>query len=190
METLLQQHLEGLRRYLDQHAGDLVGAKESSSDLVQSVCREVLERLATDRLHYQGEAEFRSWLYGAALLKVKKRRRYYRSARRDVAREQPLAGQEGESLRVPFRRSPSSVVAAREEVRLLRAALQRLPDRYRKIVEMAQWEGLSHGAIARRLEISEAHSRVLLARALARLATIVSGRVEGPNPRPRRKDER
>ena len=49
--------------------GPQLRAKESASDLVQSVCREVLGRL--DRFQHGGEAGFRHWLYATALRKVR-----------------------------------------------------------------------------------------------------------------------
>ena len=60
----------------------------------------------------------------------------------------------------------------REEVERLRAALSKLPENYRQVIHLAHVDGLSHREIAERLGISEANSRVLLSRALARLATL------------------
>ena len=52
-------------------------------------------------------------------------------------------------------------------------AFAALPENYRRVVEMHHVEGLSHADIAERLGIQEPHSRVLLSRALARLATVL-----------------
>ena len=55
MEALLERLLPDLQRYVKRNVGDLLAAKESSSDLVQSVCRELLERLGSERFEYRGK---------------------------------------------------------------------------------------------------------------------------------------
>ena len=87
IEALLEHHLPGLRNFVRRRAPGVVAARESSSDLVQSVCREVLEHLADERLEYRGEAEFKKWLYQAALNKLQNRRRYHLAEKRDPGRE-------------------------------------------------------------------------------------------------------
>jgi RNA polymerase sigma factor (sigma-70 family) len=59
-----------------------------------------------------------------------------------------------------------------EKAERLRAAIARLPEHYREVVELAYVHGLSHAEIAARLAIHETKSRVLLSRALSRLATL------------------
>ena len=174
VEALLERYLPDLRRFVRRRAGAALLSKESGSDLVQSVCRELLQGLADQRFAYRGEKEFRHWLYGAALLKLEGRARHWRAERRDVARELPLDGASDAGSRVgpADPATPSSHAAAGEEVELLHAALARLPERYREIVELAYVECLSHREIAARLSISETNSRALLSRAVARLATL------------------
>jgi RNA polymerase sigma factor (sigma-70 family) len=180
VEGLLERFLPDLRRYLDRNAGALVTAKESSSDLAQSVCREVLERLGTERFVYRGEAEFKQWLYNAALYKIRARQRFYLAAMRDAGREVllPEGGSETHASSEPgipagsTLGTPSQAAALNEEVERLRVALSKLPQNYREVIHLAHVEGLSHKEIAERLGISEANSRVLLSRALARLATL------------------
>ncbi|TAH34900.1 MAG: sigma-70 family RNA polymerase sigma factor [Planctomycetota bacterium] len=170
MHELLLRHLPGLERFLARNAGDLIAAKESRSDLAQSVCREVLERLATDRLQFRSEPEFRHWLYEAALFKLRNRHRYYRARKRDAAAERS-----GAASAPADTTGPGSKVRRREQQERLAAALQLLPEPEREIVRLAHLEGLAHAAIAERLGITESHSRTRLARALAKL-----GRLVGP----------
>lgn len=177
-EDLLAQHLRGLEAYVRRRGADLPAGKESASDLVQSVCREVLERLQSERLEYRGPAEFRAWLYEAALLKIRGRRRYWSAQRRDPARERrPPAEPRGEAERggvLPAQAgpTPSADAAAREELERARRLLGELPPRYRQVIELARVEGLRHAEIARRMGVRETASRMLLSRALARLATL------------------
>jgi RNA polymerase sigma-70 factor (ECF subfamily) len=176
VEDLLARYLPDLRGYLQRNAGPLVAAKESSSDLAQSVCRDVLERLGTERFAYRGEAEFKQWLYNAALFKIRARQRFYLAARRDAGREIEQAGASStagtrDELHAQ-QVGPGSAAELHEDVERLRAALAQLPDNYREVLLLANVDGLSHKQIAAKLDISEANSRVLLSRAMARLATL------------------
>ena len=61
LDALLERHLPALRVYVRLQAGDFLREQESSSDIVQSVCRELLQDL--DAFEYRGEGQFRAWLY-------------------------------------------------------------------------------------------------------------------------------
>lgn len=179
IEALLIRFLPGLRGYLARHAGPIIGARESPDDLAQSVCLEVLERLGSERLEYRGEAQFRQWLYQAALHKLQMRHRYYRRERRDVAREAaPAAGDEQRSQwEALFAASgtPSQGAMRREDLARLQRAIEELPPEQHEIIRLARIEGLAHRDIAARLGVTESHARVLLARAMARLARLAQG---------------
>lgn len=175
VESLLERYLPGLERYARRHAGDLVVAKESGADLVQSVCRELLDRLGSERFEYRGEAEFKQWLYQAALLKIRNRRRYYLADRRDAGREVAFDPEQRRSREDAFFRtlsSPSRQAMLHEELERVRAVFGELPESYRRVITLAHVEERPHREIAEILGITEAHSRVLLSRALARLATL------------------
>src|SRR5262245_55280062 len=90
-EKAIAGHVPGLVRFLARRAEGVVLDRESASDLAQSVCREALERIATDRLRFRGEAELKQWLYKAALLKVSEKRRHYLAQRRDAGRDTQLS---------------------------------------------------------------------------------------------------
>ena len=184
VDELLERFLPGLEGHLRREAGRLVGAKESTADLAQSVCREVLERLADERLEYRGEAEFRSWLYQAAAWKLQARHRFYLAGKRDARREvRPGGGsEEGGAEHAHFRisRTPSQDAMERESGERFQAAFRRLPERYREVVQLAVVDERPHAEVAQRLGISESHSRVLLSRALARLAKL--GDESGSSP--------
>src|SRR5882672_4882354 len=82
VDELLERHLPGLRKYVREKISPTLLAQESASDVVQSVCREVLAGF--DRFEYQGEAAFRNWLYQAALRKLIDHLRFHRAQKRDV----------------------------------------------------------------------------------------------------------
>ena len=174
VEGLLARFLPDLRRFIDKRADREVLLKESGADLIQSVCREVFEELRDERFEYRGAPEFKQWLYRAALLKLESRRRHWRAGKRDVALEERLGSGDA---RAPLAgsTSPSSRAVRAEEGERLREAIARLPEHYREIIDLAHLQGLSHAKIAARLSITESNSRVLLARALARLAALGAG---------------
>ncbi len=174
IETLLGRFLPDLRRFLQRRAGPVILEHESGSDLVQSVCREVLERLADERLEYQGEAQFKQWLYRAAELKLKNRHRFYHRDRRDPGREEgPVHDSLGEKLHQSLS-SPSDRAARQEEIERLEHAFDALEPSARRIITLFHIDGLAHREIAERLGVTESHSRTLLARAMARLARLAS----------------
>jgi len=168
VESLLARYAPEIEAYVARRGGPLVRAHESSADVAQSVCREALERLRSGRFRFQGEAQFRQWLYRAALLKLMARARYWKAERRDGAA--PL---HSESQLAPAAASTPSENAARvEELAALERALAELGERQREVVALAYGEGLSHAEIAERLGTSEAYSRTLLSRALVRLSRL------------------
>lgn len=178
LAELLQKHLPGLRAYLRLEAGQLVRAKESCSDLVQSVCREVLADVGS--FEYRGEAAFRHWLYTAALRKVMDRNRYWNQDKRDAAREASLDGEcrdSDDASRMLEQYggfyTPSHDASMKEQLARLERAFDTLPAEYRQVVTLARIVGLPHREIAAQLGKTEVATRHLLARAMARLSTIL-----------------
>jgi DNA-directed RNA polymerase specialized sigma24 family protein len=80
LRTLLQRHVAGLRAYIRLRMGAPLRAHEASCDLVQSVCREILEN--ADRFRHGGEDGFRHWLYRMAHRKIADRAAFYAAAKR------------------------------------------------------------------------------------------------------------
>ena len=169
VDDLLRRHLPDLERFVARRSGPVARAMESRSDLVQSVCRELLEAIEADHFEYRGEAAFRAWLQTAALNKLRHRGRHWTAAKRDGLRQ--AGGSSTLGAEALDSRTPSRDAAAGEAVERAERALASLPARYREVVRLARIEGLSHREIGARLGVSEANSRMLLTRALARLAT-------------------
>jgi RNA polymerase sigma-70 factor (ECF subfamily) len=172
VEALLRVHMPAVEAFVRRNAGKLVRAQDSPSDVAQSVCREVLEHLADGRVRLQGEAAFKSWLYRAAVLKMMARQRHWQAERRDPGRlREPQEGAGAE----PYveQPTPSREAALHEDMDRLAAALSTLPDNHRDVILLHHIEGLSHREIGERLGLAESHSRVLLSRALARLAGLL-----------------
>jgi RNA polymerase sigma factor (sigma-70 family) len=173
--ALLGRYLAELTEYVRRHTGVALAGRETPADLVQSVCRDVLEDAAGGGLQYRGEAQFRQWLFQAALHKIQTKGRYHAAQRRDPGREVAPADVSGPDLPMTWS-TPSRVAATEEERQRLLAAMAQLDERDRRIVQWAHLEGLPHDVIAERLGITVTNSRVLLSRALARLARLVDPR--------------
>lgn len=176
IDALLERYLPGLRAYVRLRTGRAIAAKESSSDLVQSVCREVLEHI--DRFQYRGEAQFKHWLYATALRKIGHRAEYYRAAKRDVGKEIHLGldASSGAGLPAglwPTTPTPSQELMRREDVEKVERAFAELPDDSREVILLSRLVGLSHAEIAEQMGRSEVAVRTLLSRALTRLAALL-----------------
>lgn len=154
--------------------GGAVKLHESTSDLVQSVCREALADLSA--LKTDDEASFRAWLCDAALHKIVDRARYHAAARRDAGRRAPSGDGTDAALLAEYATfcSPSRVAMAREEAARIEAAFAKLPDDYREVIALARVAGLPHRELAARLGKSEEAVRKTLQRACARLAMLLA----------------
>lgn len=180
LEQLLQRHLPDLNAYVQRRAGAMLRAHESQSDLVQSVCREILEH--SDKFQHPGEGAFRRWLFTTALRKLSHRRDFLRADRRDPGRNEDARriGSTDGAFDEPFvtDRTPSHEVALQDEMARIERALAGLQEDYREVIRLSRIEGLSRGEVAEQMQRSEGSVRMLLHRALAALA------VELKEPRP------
>lgn len=173
LDAMIVEHLPELRGYVDRRLGRAVRAREQVSDVVQSVCRELIARRS--RFHTGGMQGFRRWMYATALRKVLDKDRLHTAQRRDVRREALLAlwatGQEPGT--------PSQVAIGSETAQALVDALERLPADQRRVILLARLGGQSRAELACALGRSEAGVRNLLNRALARLAADLGASAAG-----------
>ena len=174
LDALLECYLPELRAFVRLRAGPLIRARESDSDLVQSVCRELLDH--ADRFKHPSESAFKRWLYTTALRKILSRREFYLAQRRDVLREIAPNAEDSEdraadllSLYQSFS-TPSQHAMVREEVERIELAFESLSDEQREIITLAHIVGLPRGEIAAQLGKSQGAVRMLLHRALAKVA--------------------
>lgn len=172
---LLAEALERMRSRLTAfvrvHVDATVRAHESCSDIVQSVCREVLAN--RDRITFQGDEAFRAWLFTWALNKIRDRQCHWLAQKRDVRREQPVADGSVHDALVHYQTfaTPSREAMLHEQVERIEAAFDRLPPQYREVISLARIAGLSHAEIAAQLGSTPGAVRTQLNRALVRLAT-------------------
>lgn len=178
IERLLLANLDGLRAFLRLRAGAAIRARLGQSDLVQSVCHEVLA--SADRFAFQGESAFRNWLYTAALRKlVEKDRRMHagvRDVRREVAADADGVADEATLRGYANATTPSLIAMGREGAAKVEEAFDELSEAHREIITLARFVGLSHAEIAEQLGCSEEACRQLLRRALVKLSIALGKR--------------
>ena len=181
VDHLLERHLSGLRAFVRLNAGPVLRAREAQSDLVQSVCREVLE--GVDKFEYRGEAAFKLWLFQTARRKIIDRARYWKRDKRALAKEVPLdpsPRKNQSSVNNLLHQyatfcTPSQEAILHEEQGRIEAAFARLSPEHRKVITLARIVGLSHKEIGEQMNRNEAAARQLLHRALAQLSKHLEG---------------
>jgi len=181
---LLERHVARLRAYVRRRLGARLAARESSRDVVQSVLREALAGL--DGFRDLGEpvrSGFWRWLARTAENKLASRGRFWSRLRRRATREEPAAAGVPDLLEDRAGSTPSHAAIAREELERLERAFADLPHAWREVIVLVKLSGLSHAEAARRLGRTEGSTRVLLSRALARLATRLEDGVPSDAPR-------
>lgn len=167
LDALLARYLPQLHAYVHLRLSDELRARESSMDVVQSVCRELLAE--RERFDFRGEERFRAWLFTAALNKLRDKFRFHGGALRDVRREE-RGEVDLDQLVARSLLTPSQDAIAAERVRAVRDALGSLGEDHREVVSLVRIAGLPHAVVAEVLGRSEAATRQLLGRALVQLA--------------------
>ncbi|MEM8713768.1 MAG: sigma factor, partial [Planctomycetota bacterium] len=115
LEELLMRMLPDLRAFVRLRTGGLVRRHDQHSDIVQSVCREILDRAET--FEHPGEGAFRSWLFTTTLRKLSERRNHHTAAHRDAVQAALGSDDEAQLLEAYGRiATPSRQAAVREEL--------------------------------------------------------------------------
>jgi RNA polymerase sigma-70 factor (ECF subfamily) len=165
-DRLLQRYLPQLHAFVQIRLGSELRGRESSMDVVQSVCRNLLASRKT--FDFRGEERFRAWLFTAALNKIRDKHRFHKMAARDVERERPEAVDASVSALAYFF-TPSRLAVAEETGAALAAALAALSEEHREVITLARLADLPHRVVAEVMDRSEQAVRQLLGRALLRL---------------------
>jgi RNA polymerase sigma factor (sigma-70 family) len=191
IDELIERHYPRLVEFLRRRADQLVLAKESLTDLVQSVCREVLEE--ADGFEYRGEGQFVSWLHRIALSKIIDKYRYHRAEKRDPGREVGLGGSSSATTTGGAGRAgeatlghvcatfctPSEMAIKNEQAGLVAEAFNQLSEEYQEVLFLAHIIGWPHPEIAQQMGRSADATRSLLGRARARLGLVLQSLREG-----------
>jgi len=182
LEALVRGHLEDLRAFVRLKLEPDLRLRESCTDLVQSVCREVVEDLRG--FEDRGPGSFRAWLFTAALNKIRQKHHFWqaekRSARREVAPSHASGPDPSGDLYASLCSqggSPSEHAIAREQAGRIESAMDKLSPEQREVLLLARIVGLGHREIAERMGRSEVAVRSLLSRGSLRLLAAIEGRI-------------
>jgi RNA polymerase sigma-70 factor (ECF subfamily) len=167
--TLVNRHMDALRRYADRRLPLRLRARVSVSDVLQEAQIVALERCSD--FEDRGPDAFRNWFLGVVERQVRQAvRTHDGTAKRSVRREAPRA-QTGSTREFRGREpSPSQAAIAAETAELAETALARLPPDYREILRLTRRENLGIDEAARRMGRSPDAAKKLLSRALLRMA--------------------
>jgi RNA polymerase sigma-70 factor (ECF subfamily) len=179
-ESALDTLIGSCRGYLlslaQQEMGCDIQAKLGSSDVVQETCIRVAEGF--DGFRGESRAELFGWLKTILLNNMHDARRRFKGTEgRDVSREASI--DQGKST---FDRAgqltldqltPGSSAEFTEQVEALKTQLAKLPDDYRRALELRNWERLSFAEIGKQLDRSEEAARKLWTRAVQALTQLM-----------------
>lgn len=169
IDRMLVLYLPRLHAFLRAKIDAEQRLNESVADLVQSTCRELLQ--AGPDFTWQGEARFRSWLFTAAVNKVRMRLRSQRTKKRQHDRES--AEMEGIVDPRAGLASPSRVAIGSEAGEALYRALDQLKPEQHEVIALARLGELPIPEVARILGRTENAVRTLLSRSLVALSAIL-----------------
>lgn len=175
--ALLERYFPQLHTFVRLRLGPGLQARESSMDVVQSVCRQVLSARAVS--DFRGEERFRAWLFTCALNKIREKHRFHGYAMRDLGREEHRSRPDDVTA-LAHLLTPSQEAVGNETAAALEAALAALSDEHREVITLARIVRLPHAVIAEVMGRSEEAVRQLLARALLRLGRELSARGVSP----------
>jgi RNA polymerase sigma-70 factor, ECF subfamily len=157
---LVEPHLSSLNRF----ARTRLGNDPDAEDIAQQAVLSALSHLR----QFRGEASFKTWLIAIASHEVSHRRRA-------AAGSRPLQESWAVTVKDPGR-APDVEFQRRQEVERLHQALTRLPEKYRRMIQLRDLHELSVAETARSLSLTTAavrtmhhRARKLLARAFTRI---------------------
>ena len=179
LSSLLAKHLPDLNVYVRLRLSRKLRGVEDTIDIVQSVCRDVLQNARGFR--YEGEAQFRTWLFNSAVRKILDKAEHWGAAKREWDRNRSLdaTGTHGglrfeNEIETSFRTvcAPSNAAIGRETMDRIESAFAELAEDKQEVILLAKVVGMSRTQIAEQMGRSEAAIRNLLPRALSELAEL------------------
>lgn len=173
LDDLLERYLPQLHAFVHARLGTALRPRESSVDVVQSVCRQLLG--TREAFAFGGEERFRAWLFTSALNKIREKARHHHMGKRDAERETPIRDV-GPVTALAHWLTPSREAVGNETAARIADALAALSEEHREVITLARLVHLPHRVIAEVMGRSEEAARQLLGRALLRLAAELRSR--------------
>lgn len=147
--------------------------KYGASDFVQETM--LIAHQKFEQFRGQSPAELRGWLRQILRNDLNRARRQFVDAKqRDVHRERAIEDSQLQPLPLADdANTPRTDAMLQEEAKLLKQAIQLLPENYRQAVQLREWEDLGYAEIGQRMGISEEAARKLCRRAMDRLEQLL-----------------
>lgn len=165
--AIYDRYHPGVYSFVCRRLNDPGFAEEITADVFYEIWRNAAS--------YRGESPVSSWVFGIAHLKVLAARRFQAQPRRasvSVTPDETLQG-----FADPADQHDS--LAARDELKRLLHAIDRLPEGQREVLRLAFLEDRSYAEIATELGISEANVKTRVNRARSRLRGLAQPASEG-----------
>jgi RNA polymerase sigma-70 factor (ECF subfamily) len=158
VKTASEPELRELEPVLYRFALRAVRDPEAARDLTQETLLAAVAQSET----FAGRSTLRTWTVG--ILSHKVMDHFRRRATRSLE-----GGDDAELLKTPSHEDVERVVAARQELKAVERALERLPELERMAVLLTDVEGLEREDCCSALDVTATHLRVLLHRGRNRL---------------------
>ena len=151
-----------------------IHAKVGVSDIVQSTLLRVEKNL--DQFEGHSRAKLLSWVRKILRNRIHEAHRHYQQTeKRNVRREVSATDSKTGVVLTDAHPSPQTEAVLQEEALALRQAIARLPNDYRTIIMLRNWERLPFEEIGHRMNRSTDASKKLWARAIQRLQKELNG---------------
>lgn len=159
---LFERHYPAIVRFFaNKVAGD-------PADLIQ----ETFEACVKGRDRLKDDAGFAAYLFGVAYNVL---RRYYERNRKHDQRFDP-----GTDTAADLSPGPATMMARRDEHRLLLIALRLIPLQYQVVLELFYWEGMTSATIAKVLDTPHGTIRTRLRKARQEVETVLAQLIKDP----------
>jgi RNA polymerase sigma-70 factor (ECF subfamily) len=176
LDQLCKVYGERVQRIVRFRMGIELRGKLESMDLVQDAFAAAVKDLGN--FEYRDEGDFLRWMSKIAENKIRDNLKRLHADKRDIRREVPIdhrvpaTGDNCPRMPEPIRTTtPSVIISLSEELDKLENAMNLLKPQYREVIVLSQIEGLSLKEIGDRLGKSDDAIRMLVARAMASLAS-------------------
>ena len=168
LRELLVEFVPELHAFCRLNMGEHLMARDTTEDVVQSSCREVLAAIDGGSFEFLGLEHFRRWLFLHVLRKIQGRGRYWAAEKRK--REVLSLDAAASFAAYSSMASPSEAAVRREEVERIEKAFHLLSEEQRQVLTMAKFLHMTSEEIGKQLGRPPGTIRVMLHRGVARLA--------------------
>jgi len=171
-DELFDRHYAATGRFILQLSQDF------SREDVEDICQETFLAAIRHLTSFQGQSRFQTWLFRIAANKARDFRERQRAAKRGGGQSPvSLHAQDAETKLALDPASPApapdAVMLSAEQMALLRAALDRLGEPCREIIELRYFGDLSHEELSAALQLNPKTVSSRLSKCLDRLEELV-----------------